>query len=58
MAKDDSALRSGPGDDNSADGHGSSAGNGRLADKLASARLQNFVGRHEELALFRRALAA
>ncbi|MFD4879836.1 AAA family ATPase [Streptomyces sp. NPDC058420] len=57
MATDDSALWSGPGDANSADGHGRSAGNGRLADRLASARLQYFVGRHEELALFRRALA-
>src|SRR4051812_37735360 len=57
MATDDSALRSGPDDANSADGHGRSAGNGRLADRLASARLQYFVGRHEELALFRRALA-
>lgn len=56
MAKDDSALRSGPGD-NSADGHGRSGESSRLADRLASARLQYFVGRREELALFRRALA-
>ncbi len=57
MATDDSALRSGPGDANSVGGHGRSAETGRLADRLASARLQYFVGRHEELALFRRALA-
>ncbi|MGV2920873.1 AAA family ATPase [Streptomyces alfalfae] len=52
MAMKDSASRS------TADSArpGASAPGGRLADKLASARMQNFVGRQEEILLFRGAL--